>query len=205
MRFLPLLIGGPFSTLSSLELVAYLFGFSSIIIVASWLLMTLREKPKPIESNEWTAILPNSSAWSSGKMRERLPIHHIEIRKKGKATVWIGTPLVLALGIAAGYAIRDHQLITNTRTYFGVEVLSQQNDRSYTVRIPGFSQPYPWEFCHPLKMPAQVVDIKYEQRYGCKYVNGVGFVQPHKEKRYELQNGHDPAAAKPAAVAGLER
>lgn len=185
-----------FLTLHWWELSAYLFGFSSIIINALWLLTTLKEKPRLSGGNEWTPTSKNS-----GEPQVSIP----EIRSRDKKTVWIGTPLVLAFGIAAGYAIRDHQLVTNTRTYFGVEVLSQQSDHSYTVRIPGFIQPYPWEFCHPLKMPAQVVDIKYEQRYGCKYVNGVGFVQPHKEKPYELQNGHDPAAAKPAAVAGLER
>ena len=119
------------------------------------------------------------------------------------ALITVGT--AYQIGKDRGYGIRDHELVNNSRMYFGITVLSQQSDRSYTVKIPGFTQDYPWDFCHPLKMPARVIDIKYEQRFGCKVVNGTGFVQPHEEKKNELQNGrHNSTAAEPAAWAGLE-
>ena len=74
---------------------------------------------------------------------------------------------MLILGMVMGYGIRDHQLTSNTRTYSGVAVLSQQSDRQYTVQIPGYARAYDFEFCHPLKMPGPLIDIKYEQRFGC--------------------------------------
>lgn len=118
--------------------------------------------------------------------------------------------LLLAVGVAyqigkdRGYGIRDHELVQNTRMYFGVTVLSGKTDKNYTVQIPGFVKSYDWDFCHPVKMPAQVIDIKYEQRPGCKMVNGVGFLQIHEEKNYGIQNGRNSTPAEPATWTGLE-
>ena len=107
--------------------------------------------------------------------------------------------LALAGGLGLGYGVRDHQLVANTFTYEGVTVNSQVTDRQYWMTIPGYARQRDFEFCHPLKMPADVIDIKYEQRYGCKQVYGVGFVQPHKEisdaTNAEVQNGRDTATA----------
>src|SRR5262249_52349456 len=88
---------------------------------------------------------------------------HVEampaVEPQGRRTVWIaGMMLTLAVGILGGYGIRDHQLSANTREYFGVSVLSQQSDHRYTVKIPGYSKDYDWEFCHPLKMPGPLID-----------------------------------------------
>lgn len=109
----------------------------------------------------------------------------------------ISNSIFLVIGCLLGYLIRDHQFVTNTRTYYGVTILSQQNDHQYTVHIPDYPRDWPWIFCHPLKMPSTVIDIRYEQRYGCKNVNGVGFVAPSKlkESRDAIQNGHDSTAA----------
>jgi hypothetical protein len=124
---------------------------------------------------------------------ELMPI----VQPQGRRTVWISSlVLVLLLGLAGGYGIRDHQLLTNSRMYFGVEVLSQQSDRRYQVHIPDYKQDWDWEFCHPQKMPGPLIDIKFEQRFGCKAVNGVGFVSIHKENRNaELPNGRTSTAA----------
>lgn len=111
---------------------------------------------------------------------------------------------ILILGIIIGYASRDHQLVSNTRTYFGVSVLAQLNDRKYTVKVPGYQRTYDWEFCDPLAMPSQLIDIRYEQHYGCKLVNGIGFVSPHEENQNELQNGRHSATTPTAAIARLE-
>lgn len=106
-----------------------------------------------------------------------------KVRPRGEVTIWIGSMMMmLSIGLATGYGFRNHELVENTRMYFGVTVLSQQNDHEYTVRVPGYDRTYDWEFCHPLKMPSSLIDIKYEQRFGCKAVNGVGFVAPHEEK-----------------------
>jgi len=108
------------------------------------------------------------------------------------------------MGLVGGYAIRDHQLVTNTFTYEGVTVNSKVSDKQYWVTIPGYTRQRDFEFCHPLKMPANVIDLKYEQRYGCKQVYGVGFVQPHKEtNNAAIQNGRGTATATEAS-AGLE-
>jgi hypothetical protein len=82
--------------------------------------------------------------------------------------------VTISLSFLAGYGYRDHQLASNTRTYFGVSVLSQQSDRRYQVKIPGYTRTYDWEFCDPLKMPSPLVDIKYEQHYGwfCSTTSG---------------------------------
>lgn len=93
------------------------------------------------------------------------------------------TVFLLSLGLLAGYAIRNQELASNTRTYFGVAVLSQQSEQRYMVRIPGDLKDWDWEFCHPVKMPSLLIDIRYEQRFGCKAVNGVGFVSIHEEKK----------------------
>lgn len=148
-----------------------------ILSVASWLVplllillcawIVLRNVRQDMKENVTTAELFN------------IP----KVRPRGEVTIWIGSMLMmLAVGLGTGYGLRNIQLINNTRMYFGVVVLSQQNDHEYIVRIPGYDRTYDWEFCHPLKMPAALIDIKYEQRFGCKAVNGVGFVAPHEEK-----------------------
>lgn len=130
------------------------------------------------------------------------PVAMPAVRQRGERTIWIASMLMmLALGLALGYGVRDRELIANTRMYFGVTVMSQQSDRRYMVQIPGYIKSYDWEFCHPLKMPGPLIDIKYEQRFGCKAVNGVGFIQIHEEKKNELQTGRDSSTAKPAAYA----
>lgn len=112
---------------------------------------------------------------------------------------------ILILGIIIGYASRDHQLVSNTRTYFGVSVLAQLSDRKYTVRVPGYPRTYDWDFCDPLAMPSKLIDIRYEQHYGCKLVNGVGFVAPHQEKKDDqLQNGRYSTPASTTAFVRLE-
>lgn len=125
-------------------------------------------------------------------------VHVMQKIKKGRyiASLMLTPAAALTLGIFIGYEIRDHQFISNTRTYLGVSVLAQLDERRYTVHIPGYSRPYDWEFCHPLKMPSPLVDIKYEQRYGCKTVNGVGFVSVHNEEKNNarIQNGRDSTA-----------
>ena len=134
-----------------------------------------------------------------------------EVHRRGKRTVYIASMMILILLAATGllglgYGIRDHQLVTNTFTYEGVAVNSQVNERQYWMTIPGYADQRDFEFCHPLKMPAAVIDIKYEQKYGCKQVYGIGFVRPHKENsNARIQNGRDPAAApKTAARLGLK-
>lgn len=103
---------------------------------------------------------------------------------------------MLAIGLALGYGTRDHELNSNTRMYWGVSVISQQSDRRYQVHIPDYTKNWDWEFCHPLQMPGPLIDIKFEQRFGCKAVNGVGFVSIHQEEHnVELQNGRDSTAA----------
>lgn len=100
-----------------------------------------------------------------------------------------------------GYLIRDHQLAVNTFVFEGVTVNSQVSDRQYWMTVPGYIRQRDFEFCHPLKMPAQVIDIKYEQKYGCKQVYGVGFVQPHKEKSSDtIQNGRSSTASTEATA-----
>jgi len=90
--------------------------------------------------------------------------------------------------------IRDHELVINTFTYEGVTINSQISDNRYLVTIPGYTRQRDFEFCHPIKMPALVIDIKYEQKYGCKQVYGVGFVQPHKEiNNASIQIGRNTA------------
>ena len=109
--------------------------------------------------------------------------------------------MIVGLSLAAGYGIRDHQLVRNTFTYEGVVVNSQVSDSRYWMTIPGYTRQRDFEFCHPLKMPATVIDIKYEQKYGCKQVYGVGFVQPHKEKsNATIQNGRDSTTATEATA-----
>src|SRR5678815_5203439 len=88
-----------------------------------------------------------------------------EVQRRGKKTVYIASMMILILLAATGllglgYGIRDHQLVTNTLEYSGVAVLSQQNERSYTVNVPGYDKAYDWDFCHPLKMPSSLIDIK---------------------------------------------
>lgn len=113
-----------------------------------------------------------------------------KIRPTAVTAVKIGLGVVL--GILLGMEIRDRQLISNSYMFWGVSIVSQQNDHQYMVHIPGYEKNWDWEFCHPLKMPGLLVDIKYEQRYGCKAVYGVGFVSLHKEKNnVELQNGRN--------------
>lgn len=93
----------------------------------------------------------------------------------------------LGLSFFAGYGYRDHQLTTRTFEYDGVSVLSQQSDRRYGLLIPGYSREWDFEFCHALKMPSNLIDIKYEQRNGCKQVYGIGFVKIHKENQQNAQ------------------
>jgi hypothetical protein len=120
--------------------------------------------------------------------RTPIAIHIPEVHRRGRQTVYI--TMSLLLGIAAGYAGRDHQLISNTHLYEGVTVDQQLSEKEYKLIIPGYATKWDFEFCHPLKMPSVLIDIKYEQKYGCKQVYGVGFVQPHKEKtNAAIQNG----------------
>lgn len=112
------------------------------------------------------------------------------------------TTFLLLVGMLAGILWRDHELISNTRMYFGVSVISQQSDRRYLVHIPDYKKNWDWEFCHPLIMPGPLVDIKYEQHGGCKVVNGIGFVSIHQEEHNAaIQNGRDTAAATATAEA----
>ena len=126
-----------------------------------------------------------------------------EVQPRGKRTVYIATMMILILlaGVGLGYGSREHQLATNTFTYEGVAVNSQVSEKRYWMTVPGYSSQRDFEFCHPLKMPAQVVDIKYEQKYGCKQVYGIGYVLTHKENRNaSIQNGRDPSAATEASA-----
>jgi hypothetical protein len=130
-----------------------------------------------------------------------------EVQPRGKRTVYIATMMViltatLLAGVGIGYGSRDHQLATNVFTYEGVAVNSRVSERQYWMTIPGYDRQRDFEFCHPLKMPADVIDIKYEQKYGCKQVYGVGFVQPHKERSdaATIQTGRDSATATEATA-----
>lgn len=108
----------------------------------------------------------------------------------------ISNSIFLVIGCLLGYLIRDHQLTSNTFTFEGVKVNSQINDHQYWITIPGYSRQRDFEFCHPLKMPAPIVTIKYEQKYGCKQVYGVGFVEPYKEKINDsIQNGRNSTSS----------
>lgn len=109
------------------------------------------------------------------------------------------------IGKDRGYGIRDHELTVNTFTYEGVAVNSQVSDHRYWMTIPGYIRQFDFDFCHPIKMPADIIDIKYEQKYACKQVYGVGFVQPHKERNNAaIQNGRYSATASETS-ARLER
>lgn len=101
-----------------------------------------------------------------------------------------------------GYFYRDHELKANTFTFTGVTIVHQQSERRYSVLIPGYTEEQHWRFCHPLEMPAKLVDIQFEQRYGCKQVYGVGFVLPHKEKNVQIGRHSKTTAA--TTYAGLE-
>ena len=108
-----------------------------------------------------------------------------------------------------GYQARNNELSKNTREYTGVVIVNKKNDNVYDVKVPGYVKTYNWEFCHPVKMPSDVVDIKYEQRYGCKQINGIGYLLTHKETKdvdkLNLQNGRDPSASATSTWARLER
>jgi hypothetical protein len=108
----------------------------------------------------------------------------VERRQRTSPAKYLLTVLLTSSVVGPGcWLLRDHQLSSNTRSYTGVTVVSQQSDRRYGVIVPGYQKVWDWEFCHPLKMPAMVVDIQYEQKFGCKNVNGTGFVSIHKEDK----------------------
>src|SRR5690348_8043534 len=168
---------------SSLHFVTYWLPSLLVISVCIWAICGGKIKPSEMKSPPSEKNFPPATF---------IP----EVRQRGRATVWISLPVILLMGVAGGYAIRDHQLIANTFTYEGVTVNSKVSDSRYWVTIPGYTRQRDFEFCHSLKMPADVIDLKYEQRYGCKQVYGVGFVQPHKEKNNvesDLQNGRGSA------------
>lgn len=199
--------GMRFGTLSGLTLIRYsttlwvylgirFFYCLAFIIGIMWLGVKLKQKNQPISTQpQKSRFVSLGIGWSPRKEERRKGM--IAERREDKRTAWIASlAIILTVGIAAGYAIRDHQLVNNSYMFSGVSVISQQSDRRYNVHIPGYEKIWDWEFCHPLKMPSPVIDIKYEQRFGCKAVYGVGFVSIHEDKKNAgIQNGRNTAEA----------
>jgi hypothetical protein len=97
-----------------------------------------------------------------------------EMQPKGKRTVYIATMMViltaiLLAGVGLGYGRRDHQLISNERTYWGVTILDSYSPQSFHVQ-PERMQDYKWDFCSPAPFQKSQVFkfITYEQRNDCK-------------------------------------
>jgi hypothetical protein len=103
--------------------------------------------------------------WSPRKEERR-----ITAERRGKQTVYIaGMTLSLILGVAIGYASRDHQLISRSHTYWDVAILEKYSDSSFRIQ-PARMQDGQWDFCAPA--PFQKHDelryITFEQKNGCK-------------------------------------
>ena len=79
--------------------------------------------------------------------------------------------ILLGMGLSAGlgYGIRDHQLISNSHTYWDVAILDKYSDHSFRIQ-PARMQDGQWDFCAPV--PFQKHDelryITFEQKNGCK-------------------------------------
>jgi len=158
-----------FSTLYWWEWAAYAFGFLSITINALWLLTTFRERPTPIGGPPSIPTLPSSSEYIPSMPR---------VERRGKRTVWISS-LILALaigllvGTGGGYAIRDHQVVSNTVFYTAVTIHSpSQPDTDFDIQ-PARMQPIPSKICRSLvdwKIGETLKDLTFEQEHGCKRV-----------------------------------
>lgn len=88
----------------------------------------------------------------------------------------------------------------NTREYHGVRIVSQTSEKQISVLIPGLPNEYSLVFCHPLKPPSDCINIKWEQKLGCKDVNENGYIEPSKETCPNVQNGHNTATTTEATA-----
>jgi hypothetical protein len=165
-----------FSTLYWWEWLAYLFGFSSIIINALWLSTTFRKRPMPNGEPLSSPTLPNSRSIAD------LPMP--PMRPRGRVTVWIGLPVILLMGLAGGYAIRDHQLITNQQTYTDVAVLRKISDSEFLIWPDRMKQQH-IQICAGSTVgwyEGEVLnDWTFEQRKGCKRV-----ISYHEKQKGEI-------------------
>src|SRR5678809_937220 len=58
-----------------------------------------------------------------------------EVRKRGEATIWIGSMiLMLAVGLALGYGARDRELLAKTITYTDVFVQQKSSDQRFLMQ-----------------------------------------------------------------------
>jgi len=107
-----------------------------------------------------------------------------EVQRQGRRTVWIGTPLILALGIAAGYAIRDYQLIKNTHTYLDVLVVERYASDKYLLR-PARMQPWISKTCEPIDLTTghTMKFYTFEQMADCHRVKSFEFYANDKGER----------------------
>lgn len=98
------------------------------------------------------------------------------IRNAGRATI-------LILGIAIGYGIRDHQLVSNHVTYTDIDVLYKVNDVRYFVQ-PARMRAMDITLCNERvdwNAGDLLDDWTFEQMPGCKRV-----ISYHKKPQGEL-------------------
>lgn len=117
-----------------------------------------------------TATAPSTKGKSKPSLPPLFPPTYIpEVQRQGRATIWIGLPILAIIAGTAGYGIRDHQLNVNSHTYWDVSILERYSDSSFRIK-PARMQDGQWDFCSPA--PFQKSDelryITFEQKNGCK-------------------------------------
>jgi hypothetical protein len=159
-----------FLTLYWWELAAYLFGYSSFIIVGLWLLTTLKEKPMPIG-------VPLSKQISSTSTSESIP----EVRQRGERTVWIST-LTLLIGIGLGISWSNWRFLANRYTYADVLIVARHDARNFTLQ-PARMQPFEARTCSDTDWQRleKMRILTYQQSSNCKEVGARGAVDFYSE------------------------
>jgi hypothetical protein len=173
-----------------LELLAYLFCTLAVV------LLIIEERREHIARRERRLSMasPRGSIWIPPEVRS----------SAARATKLLG---LILLGVIIGGLWRDHQLLSATMTFRHVRVLGKISDKRYLMQPSGMKA-YDWEFCHDLTMPkemgretpAKYVDIKFEQRNGCKQIIGVGFLEISREENNYVETGRNPTTTATTTV-----
>lgn len=113
-----------------------------------------------------------------------------ERRRKARTAVKLGVLSFFLFGSGAWF--RDCQLTRNTHTYYNATV-QKISDTEWWVKPEGM-RAYDFVFCRPANLDlGGPIDITYEQRLGCKSLDG--------SNHFELHEGVNDARREPAASA----
>lgn len=99
--------------------------------------------------------------------------------------------MIVGLSLAAGYGIRDYQLVKNTHTYFDVDVLEKYSETKYLLR-PARMQPWISNPCVPISLTIghTMKFYTYEQMSipDCHRVKAFEFYTNSKGERVNASN-----------------